>query len=195
MFLRVCSISSVCFILAGCVSLAEPTLKERQIHSNTVLSSTASLSHTLVRGVNDKHIICAQTAPDATFDQDDAFSFSFAIVNTGSSDAGGDEEGTEEAEMAGRTPVLLLSRELFYRTCEFATNYNLNKAEAKELFSKTLDTVSQAWMVEAGNTTITIGDAVNNSVGLKLSDIRSGNDVAAAPSSSDEDEDEDEDDY
>ena len=71
--------------------------------------------------------------------------------------------GSSETEMVGRTQTVLMSRELFFRTCEFSVNYNLNKKEATDLFNKTLDTVISLATIQANNTTITVGDTVATS--------------------------------
>jgi len=65
-----------------------------------------------------------------------------------------------EAEMAGRTPTVLMARELFFRTCEFSVNYQLSKEEAFNLFKETLTTVNSLAIIQANNTTITVGDTV-----------------------------------
>lgn len=73
--------------------------------------------------------------------------------------------------MAGRTPAILMTRELFFRACEFSQNYKLNKDEALTLYNKTLDTIATVWATEAGNTTVTIGDTVSSTstVGVSAS--------------------------
>jgi hypothetical protein len=71
--------------------------------------------------------------------------------------------------MAGRTPALLMAREMFYRTCEFSTNFGLNKKEALSLFQQTLKTVGSVWATEAQNTTVTVGDTIQDTGGLTVS--------------------------
>jgi len=76
--------------------------------------------------------------------------------------------------MAGRTPAVLMTRELFYRACEFSLNFGLTKQEALDLYNKTLDAVTQVWATEAGNTTVTVGDTVQTTSGVTIQATTTG---------------------
>ena len=144
---------------SGCSQLYEPEAQVSDITPQTVVSSTAGLTHVVVREEASPVLTCAMPPPDAAFDQGDAADFSISLISTGD-DAGGEDDDTEEVEMAGRTPAVLITRELFYRACEFSMNFKLSKQEALDLYNKTLETVSAVWATEAGNTTVTVGDTV-----------------------------------
>ena len=64
--------------------------------------------------------------------------------------------------MVGRTPAVLITRELFYRACELTVNANLDSKDALDLFYKVLNVVDDGWKREGGNTTVKIGDTINN---------------------------------
>ena len=68
---------------------------------------------------------CTMPQPDATFSVTTEEGVGLAI---GSEEA---TMGSSEAEMVGRTPTVLMSRELFFRTCEFSVNYNLSKKKCQ----------------------------------------------------------------
>ena len=72
--------------------------------------------------------------------------------------------------MAGRTPSVLMAREMFFRACEFSANFDLNKQEALTLYNQTLKTIGDAWATEAQNTTITVGDSIKDANGITISD-------------------------
>ena len=63
-----------------------------------------------------------------------------------------------ENGLGGRTPAVLMTREWFFRSCEFSRNYNLTKQEAYQLYLKTLAAVMAGWGKEAAQTTVNIGD-------------------------------------
>lgn len=107
------------------------------------MSTTSSLSHVFVRDGSSSYITCTQPSPDAAFDQSETADISISLISVGESDAAGEEENSAEVEMAGRTPAVLMTRELFYRACEFSMNYKLSKEEALSLYTKTLDTVNR----------------------------------------------------
>jgi hypothetical protein len=120
---------------------------------------TAGLSQTFFRSKQSGYRICSQPMPDAAFDQSEGGSINVSMVGMGS-EGGTEGEGSTNVEMAGRTPAVLMAREMFYRACEFSTNFGLSEEKATQLYLKTLDTVSQGWAIEAGQTTVTIGDTV-----------------------------------
>lgn len=161
-------------VVSGCTTSAyEPTAKIQKVGSAWMISDTASLSHTLLREDGAQFMTCAEPPPDAAFDQGDSADVNISLIKLGGDDAAGDSQNSSEVEMAGRTPGVLIARELFYRACEFSTNYKLNKAEATAIYNKTLDIVSQGWQKEAGQTTITIGDKVTTTQNDTISDTSS----------------------
>jgi hypothetical protein len=149
-------------LLSACASVYEPRPNTTELRSGVVITSTAAEGHTFVRDPMQRIHICSQGQPDAAFDQGESAGMSIALVSQTRSESGSEDEDSDDIEMSGRTPVLLMTRELFYRACEFSANYDLDKKEALALYMKTLDTVSGAWATETGNTTVTIGDSVSS---------------------------------
>ena len=72
----------------------------------------------------------------------------------------------------GRTPALLASREILYRTCELMGNLDLSKDQALEIYNKSLNTVAEIMGSETENTAISLSagftDASANSSGTTL---------------------------
>ena len=66
---------------------------------------------------------------DAVFETSDSGDFKLSLINVGNS-GGGDEakvtDNAGEEEMMGRTPAILMARELFYRACELTNNAKLS---------------------------------------------------------------------
>ncbi len=141
-------------LLTNCTTLERPKPTGHLIKDQTFVQQTAGQSFIRMTDKNGTAIhTCTMPQPDATFS---------ATTEEGLGLAIGSEEttmGSSEAEMVGRTPTVLMSRELFFRTCEFAVNYNLSKKEATDLFNKTLDTVISLATIQANKTTITVGDS------------------------------------
>jgi hypothetical protein len=159
--------------LSACADVYEPTPKVIPIHKAWIISDTASLSHTLVRHPASDITTCSEPPPDSSFDQSQTGNINFSLISIGGggqNDAGGESDSTAEVELAGRTPAVLLSQELFYRACEFSQNYKLNKDEALTLYNRTLDVVEKNWAVEAAQTTVTIGDTITTTQGATVQD-------------------------
>ena len=144
-------------VMTGCSSIERPVPSAHEMGDQYYIPQTAGQSY--IRMTDKKGTTmytCTMPQPDATFSQ----SLQEGIgINIGSEEA---TEGSSEAEMAGRTPTVLMVRELFFRTCEFTTNWQLNKAEAVALFTKTFSTAIDLATIQATQTTITVGDKVGS---------------------------------
>ena len=157
-------VGTFCLVLSGCSTIQTPKPIISTLGNDvTTFSNTAELSTTIVRQKNSLTQICVQPAPDVTFNSTDSDSLSFSIISTGKSNGDGGAASASEGgnEMNGRTPAVLITRELFYRLCETYTNLNLTKEEALPLFTKILDLVGQGWSAESAKTVVSIGP-VNN---------------------------------
>lgn len=149
--------------LSACASPFEPKVNSVGIEADTVFSSLPSLSQTLVKKIDAPLHTCLGRGSDATFSQSDTGDISISLISTGTSsdsDKADNSESSGETEMGGRTPGVLMAREMFYRTCEFSNNYQLSKDEAMQLYVQTLNAVSKGWGAEVLKTTITIGETV-----------------------------------
>ncbi|MEK9923802.1 MAG: hypothetical protein VW521_13115, partial [Rhodospirillales bacterium] len=150
-------------LLTGCSSIYEPQLKSTSLGKEVVLSSTGSIGTTIVQDPNNLKKVCLGRGVEAAFEQSDTGSISVSLVSIGKSDAEGasNAEKAGEEEMTGRTPAVLITRELFYRACELSINSNLDKKEALEVFYKVLNVVDNGWKQEGANTRVTFGDTVS----------------------------------
>ena len=144
-------------VMTSCSSIERPVPKAHIIEDQKYIPQTASQSYIRMTYKKGTEIhTCTMPQPDATFSQ----SVEEGIgINIGTEEA---IEGTSEAEMAGRTPTVLMARELFFRTCEFTTNWQLSKEEAYALWKKTFTTVTSLATIQANQTTVTVGDTVAN---------------------------------
>lgn len=150
-----------CIFLVGC-SAEQPFLLSTPFETDKVLSSTSSVRQTFVRG-DEGPIICTSPSPDTGFSENSDIDFSLNILqlsNTGESSEA--YEGRDEIELSGRTPSLLITRELFYRACEFSKNFALDKEQALALYMATLDKTTGVWLNESKNTSITINQQISD---------------------------------
>jgi hypothetical protein len=148
-------------VLAGCSSLYEPAPKVTDLGVDQIISHTASLSGTIIVTPKDQRYFCAQPAPDAGFTQGESGGVTVAILAS-QSESATESEQSADVEMMGRTPGILLARELLYRLCEFGHNNALDKREATALYKLNLSIIEKISGIEAGNTNITIGETLTN---------------------------------
>ncbi len=170
-------------VLGGCAQLYEPKPVSSPVQDETIISRTAALSHTYVLDKDTKFVTCAEPAPDASFSQGESSGFALSFLNFGGTPSSGEQaEDSDEVELTGRTPGVLMTRELFFRLCEFSRNYDLTKEEAKALYVQTLQTVSGGWNNEIGNTSIKIGETASHVINQVVSEDAT---KAGPPASSD----------
>jgi hypothetical protein len=161
-------------LISACSNNYHPVPQHMSIETNSSISVTAGISQTMVRSKDASYLLCTQPMADAAYDQGSGSNFSIGLVNT-SSDQISDQSDSNEVEMAGRTPAVLIAREMFFRACEFSGNYGLTKDEALKLYQQTLVIIGGVWSTEAANTKVTIGDSVqsNNASTLQGSSTNS----------------------
>ena len=188
---KLSSISSfavIIILLSGCASDKQLAPSHLEINRNSVVEvtgSTAGLSQTYFVRKDSGYWVCNQPMPDAAFDQTKDKSFNFSVIGR-NSEGGNDASGSVNAEMAGRTPGVLIAREMFYRACEFTSNSDLSKDQAMEVYLKTLDAVTQGWAIEDGNTSVTVGDSIVSQSGITVSDGMSTSNSAVQNQTTDE---------
>lgn len=147
-------------LLGACSSFYDNSPSVLNINDQvSAIDKSSSRSSDYLFDQNSSYLICAAPPPDAGFSQSEGGNFNFTLINFGnSSEAGSQDTSSGDREMAGRTPAVVLARELLYRTCELSVNYRLNKQEAQSLFQTTLKIINDNWSKEASKTTVSIGE-------------------------------------
>jgi hypothetical protein len=155
--------SPIIFFLGACSSVYDNSSNFVNLNDQvSMLEKSPSRSNDYLFSQNSKYRVCSAPPPDAGFSQSEGGNFNFTLINLGSGpEAGSQDASSGDREMAGRTPAVILARELLYRTCELSVNYSLNKEEAQSLFQKTLSVINENWSKEASKTTVSIGDKTN----------------------------------
>ena len=140
-------------ILSGCSTPFAPGASFTALSKTGMIHSSPSLSESISKKKTSDSAICLGRGADTAFETDD------------------------------RTPSVLITRELMYRACELATNFNLTKQEATAVYLKTLNVVSQGWQKETERTTITFSDTLSNSNVNSITESSTTSGSAAALSS------------
>jgi hypothetical protein len=147
-------------LTASCAPLSHEAPHVAPLEAGTLISRGASSTGIFYLDPEDRSIICTQPPPDAALDLGQSWSFGLSFLNFGGKDSESDEENSDKVEMQGRTPALLMSRELLYRFCEFSRNHKVSKEEALDLYRHNLKIIESIALSEAEHTTITIGESL-----------------------------------
>ena len=127
---------------------------------------------------------------DALYETSESANFSLSLVSVANTqgDSVGETDNAGEEEMMGRTPAVLLARELFYRACEFTNNAQLDQKESVKIFNSVLNVIGQGWEIETKNTTVHIGDSLStknkNAMSVKTSKLSEMVKPVAVPAAS-----------
>ncbi|MEM0988603.1 MAG: hypothetical protein AAGK00_06955 [Pseudomonadota bacterium] len=148
--------------VSGCNDF-QPHLSQTPSEGDFVIAASAALRPGIVHQLGDRDWVCMPPPPDAGFREAEtaALEINIFTVSTGDDAASAAAESGEE-EFLGRTPALLLARELFFQQCLAAFNLKLNKAEAIAFYKQNLDVIQQIFATEASQTTITVTQALND---------------------------------
>lgn len=133
-----------------------------KLDGQKLISNTASVKNTFIMERDSSLIVCAEPPPDAAFSQNTDLDITIALIAAGGDKGGDDDEGSEESEMAGRSPGVLLARELLFRFCEFSRNYKVERDVAIDLYKQNLAIIREVGNKEAEHTSVKIGDTVTN---------------------------------
>ena len=154
-----------CFVVilmfSGCAGVDfTPKLDTEPMDKSGFVYGTGSLSTTIVQDPKNLQKFCLGRGGDAAFEQSESGDLAVSLVSIGktSSESGEESESSGEEEMSGRTPAVLMTRELFYRACELMLNAQLDKNESIQIFNNVLKTVGQGWERESANTKVSVSD-------------------------------------
>ena len=124
-----------------------------------VITKTAALTTTLVVPRNTRYFLCASPPPDAVFSQAETVGLNINVLNFGKGTDDSAAESSSEEGMMGRTPAVVLTRELLYRFCEFQLNQRLTREQAIDLYRQNLSIIREITLQEGVNTRVTIGES------------------------------------
>ncbi len=101
----------------------------------------ANFSSVFLKQSNSSETFCAGRMPDGLAEVS-------SNLKLGSKESGGISAGSGVAELSlgGRSPSVLIARELMYRHCELVANQKLSKSESIKLFEKILDVVRPTFL-------------------------------------------------
>jgi hypothetical protein len=146
------------FLVSSCTYLDRPDSVSKKVEGRTLVPLYASESYIhVVDKSSNNTLTCTMSNQSSNYSLADADS----IFDIGKGNDNASAFFTEN-EMSGRTPTNELINNIFYRSCEFAMNYNLSKDEALKLFTQNLKLANNLGTIQANATTISVGD--NNTV-------------------------------
>ena len=174
-------------LFISCTNIKPLEVKYQSIEGSGFYSTSAATKSSIVRKKGDNHVICAEPAPDATFDMQDDTSLDMSLMNIGNKEAEGTSDSEVEAGLGGRSVNVLLTREMLFRMCEFFSNTNLDDSTKVRIYQSTLASILQINTLNFGTGTRN-GAVVNGTLVPSMPNISLPKDTNPSTSSSNDEE-------
>jgi hypothetical protein len=171
------------FAVTGCsVTPPKPGITA-SLDGIKIYSSTSDMQSSFLKSRNSGEHFCDSRMSDVADTESASVGLGVSVV--GKSESVNDGASRGAVSLGGRSPAVLITREVMYRTCEMVMNLDLNKKEALDLYIQTLNLVkSVAQSDTAVGTTSIVGVAPVENINTP---------VPAASSSTTTDQDSDDD--
>ena len=111
-------LSAVAILTISACGTIEMVTVQKVSDQTSIVSATAANSVSIVKASSDGDIVCIRHGPDAIA------SSGFSLTGGGA----GEGSSNSEAEMDGRTPVLLLARDAQFELCNMYLNGVIDKS-------------------------------------------------------------------
>ena len=149
-------------ILSGCSINPEGLHHQQSANSDIeIYGTTAGMRAILLRKKSSESVYCAEPQPDATVSESLSENASVSQGAAGSEDEGA-TESVGESSLGGRSVNVLITREIFYRTCEFISNANLSDDTKLEVFKASLQSIINLNNTNFGNGSVVQSPVQNN---------------------------------
>ena len=140
-------------LLSGCgtvdgLSSIGKNIKDHHLYERSgidIIVENASLKTTVIKDKDSFERICRSPNPDFASGQTSGVS-----VGLGQGPTIGTSSGAMIDSLGGRSPAVLITRELMYRACELALNLQANPDLSKEIYWRFLATVELAIKSQTG---------------------------------------------
>jgi hypothetical protein len=180
---RLAFILTTLFSVTGCsVTPPKPSITD-SLGGVKVYSTTSAMQSSFVKSRNSGEHFCDSRMSDVADTESASVGLGASIIGKSESINEGASRGA--LALGGRSPAVLITREVMYRTCEMVMNLDLNKKEALDLYIQTLNLVKNVAQSDtAVGTTSIVGVAPVDNINTP---------VPAASSSTTTDQDSDDD--
>jgi len=151
-----------CISLFGC---AQTTIKPHEIDRQGVdtIYYGEGLRATFIKTHGNPEHYCGSRESDVAESGDNSLSLGLGLPDK--TETVSEQSGAQLLTLGGRSPSVLIARELMYRACELSSNVNASPEETLKIYKMFLDNLSQLYeksSVETGTNSTGISDSASN---------------------------------
>jgi len=169
----------------GCSSkTSKPTVLERD--NVSAISNTADLQMTFIKKHGDLDRYCGSRQSDVADTRSSGATLGVGTIGKSENIGEGSSQGA--LSLGGRSPSVLIVREMLYRACELTMNLNTDTKTTIEVYSKFLDSIEKITTSQTEVGTTSVGEKANTTVTMT-----ENSDEAVTPSTSNDTEEDDSD--
>ena len=148
---------SVFITASGCTaSKTEPTMVDRDGIDAMVMTEDQEVTY--IKKPGDLERICASRGADSVATSESAIVLGFS--GGGGGENLGEQTGRGELGLGGRSPSVLITRELLYRACELTNNLNTDEATTIEIYKMFLQSLERIVKANLGVGTQSLGSYI-----------------------------------
>lgn len=125
--------------ISGCTTAPPRPNVMDSVGGIKIYSSTSDLQFSFLKERTSNEYFCDSRPSDVADTSGVSIGLSASMPGAREGVSGGSSRGA--VDLGGRSPAVLITREMMYRACEMIMNLHLNKKEALELYMETLRSV------------------------------------------------------
>ncbi|MFT5453335.1 MAG: hypothetical protein ACI9N9_002841 [Enterobacterales bacterium] len=151
---RLALILSTLFVITGCsVAPPKPGISA-SLDGLIIYSATSDMQSAFLKSSSSGEHFCDSRMSDVADTESVSVGLGYSAVGLSEGINEGASRGA--VSLGGRSPAVLITREVMYRTCEMVMNLDLNKKEALDLYIHTLNLVKSVALSDTGTGTASI---------------------------------------
>lgn len=163
----------VLFVFSGCATLDNVQDTHDLDPSLKAYSYTDDLQNTFIKKTKHGVRMCSQPDPDAAQSISDGIDVEAGV---GKQENVGLNNSAVGSSLGGRNPEVLILRELMYRACELASNYDVDYKEARALYTEFLKAALITSRTQRGRGVAAVAGSVTNTQNVSGPDSESKSD-------------------
>jgi len=161
MYTTIRSVLALAIVLmsTSCV-MTPPQPKVEDLGAIDSITSTSDIQMALVKSHGDSERYCAARQSDVADTRSVGTSLGVSAPSTGDSISEGSSQGA--LALGGRSPAVLIVREMMYRACELSLNLNADSDETLKIYKMFMDEMKAIAAMQTGSGTSSTGQAASS---------------------------------
>lgn len=147
-------------MLSASCAMTPPEPKIDNLGAIDSIASTSDIQMTIVKSHGDPERYCAARQSDVADTRSVGTSIGVSATSAGESIGESSSQGA--LALGGRSPAVLIVREMMYRACELSLNLNADNAQTLQIYKMFMDEMKAITSMQIGSGTSSAGQAASS---------------------------------